>query len=154
VSAPASGSELRGVLHPVVVTGDMARTLAFYRDVIGFRVRAEMTHDPDKLARLGGPPHARATAVVLTAPDCSELEIACFTAPRGRARSDAAWADAGIRSLTLVVVDLVSMLNRMRRAGYPPVGEVVSFEVDGRSVRVVYVHGPDGVVLTFLEREG
>ena len=147
-----SPSRVLGLLHPVVVTGDMPRTLAFYRDLLGLKIASEMVHDPAALERLGGPPGAQATAAVLTAPDGSELEIACFTVPKGRPRSDAGWPDAGIRSITFVVDHIAEMLDRLAAAGYAVAGEVVPFEVDGRPVRVAYVHGPDGVVLTLLER--
>jgi catechol 2,3-dioxygenase-like lactoylglutathione lyase family enzyme len=142
------------VLHPVIITGDMPAALAFYRDLLGFRVTGEMVHDADALARLGGPVGAEASAVVLTAPDGSEIEIACFTAPRGQPRTEAGWPDAGIRSITFVVDGLDAMLASMARAGCPRAGDVVPFVVDGVTVRVAYVHGPDGVVLTLLQRGG
>jgi hypothetical protein len=40
----------------------------------------------------------------------------------------------------------------MAAAGHRVVGEVVAFQLDGAPVRVAYVHGPDGVILTLLER--
>jgi len=149
MTAPA----LRSVLHPVIITGDMPNALAFYRDLLGFRLKSEMVHDPAALARLGGPREAEASAVILDAPDGSEIEIACFTSPRGAARSAAGWPDAGIRSITFIVEGLTDMLDRMAKAGYAPAGDVVPFSVEGDAVRVAYVNGPDGVVLTLLERE-
>jgi len=146
-----AGPALRGVLHPVVITPDLPRALAFYRDLLGFRVHAEMTHDPVALARLGGPRDARASAVILRAPDGSEIEIASFAAPRGKPRSDSGWPDAGIRSITFVVDGLDALLVRLAAAGHPALGETVPFDVDGGPVRVAYARGPDGVVLTLLE---
>jgi len=144
---------LVGVLHPVIVTRDMANALGFYRDLLGFRVRQEMTHDPAMLARLGGPVDAEATAVILHAPDGSEIEIACFTRPSGLSRSETGWTDAGIRSITFVVEGIDEMLGHLERAGYRRGGEIPSLTVEGKAVRVAYVGGPDGVVLTLLERE-
>ena len=144
---------LISVLHPVIITGDMANALAFYRDLLGFRVKQEMTHDPAVLARLGGPAGSEATAVILDAPDGTEIEIACFTRPSGLRRSGAGWADAGIRSITFVVEGIGEMLGRLGHAGYLCAGEVLSLTVEGQTVRVAYVEGPDGVVLTLLERE-
>lgn len=147
-----SGGTIRAVLHPVVITGDMPAALLFYRDLLGLTVKSRMVHDGDKLARLGGPRQAVASAVVLAAPDGSEIEIACFEEPRGRPRADAGWPDAGIRSITFVVDDLEKLLARLAAGGHRPAGEVVPFMVDGDQVRVAYVDGPDGVVLTLLER--
>jgi catechol 2,3-dioxygenase-like lactoylglutathione lyase family enzyme len=143
---------IEGVLHPVFVTGDLKGALRYYRDLLGFRIKSEIVHDPEALARLGGPTGAQATAVVLEAPDGSEIEIACFARPRGAARSDRRWQDAGIRSVTFVVTELDALLGKLRSEGYPPLGEVVGFVVAGRPVRVAYVYGPDGVIVTLLER--
>jgi catechol 2,3-dioxygenase-like lactoylglutathione lyase family enzyme len=147
-----SKPRLLGVLHPVIVTRDMPKALAFYRDLLGFRLRREVVHDPEVLARLGGPEDAEATAAVLEAPDGSEIEIACFTRPAGRSRSKAGWADAGIRSLTFVVDDVAGMVRRLEAAGHPVVGEVLSLFWEGEPVSAAYVNGPDGVVLTLLDR--
>jgi catechol 2,3-dioxygenase-like lactoylglutathione lyase family enzyme len=147
-----SGYQVRAVLHPVVITGEMKGALAFYRDLLGLTVKNEMVHDAAKLAELGGPRNAVASAAVLIAADGSEIELACFDEPRGKPRTDAGWPDAGIRSITFVVDDLQGLLARLSAAGHPPAGAVVSFHIEGNAVRVAYVDGPDGVVLTFLER--
>ncbi|HET7716264.1 MAG TPA: VOC family protein [Bauldia sp.] len=146
-----TAARILGVLHPVVVTRDMEKALAFYRDLLGFHLRDEVTHDPEILARLGGPRHAVATATVLVAPDGSEIEIACFTRPAGRDRCDAEWPDAGIRSLTFKVDNIAGMVRRLAAAGYATAGEVLSLNWEGKAVSVAYVNGPDGVVLTLLE---
>lgn len=149
-----SAPSVRGVLHPVIVTRDMGRALAFYRDLLGLRLRQETVHDPAVLARLGGPADAAATAAILAAPDGTEIEVACFARPPGKARADGGWADAGIRSVTFTVDDIDGLLRRLGDAGHAAAGEVLSLAVEGETVRVAYVEGPDGVVLTLLERGG
>jgi catechol 2,3-dioxygenase-like lactoylglutathione lyase family enzyme len=149
-----SGARTLGVLHPVVITRDMEGALGFYRDLLGLRVRDRVKHDPAMLSRLGGPADAEASAAVLEAPDGTEIEVACFARPEGKRRTDAGWADAGIRSVTFVVDDLDAMAARLAAGGYPTLGEVLSVTWEGTMVKVAYVAGPDGVVLTLLEREG
>ena len=146
-----TNTALIGILHPVVITRDFSRTRHFYEDVLGFVPRPVTTHDPEKIARLGGPPDTVAKAVILHAPDGSELEIAAFERPAGQARSTAGWADAGIRSITFKVVSIAAMLDRLAANGYRQVNDVVEFAVEGKPVQVVYVHGPDGVILTLLQ---
>lgn len=146
-----SEAGLIGIQHAVVITRDLERTLRFYRDFLGLVPRPVTTHDPDKIARLGGPRNTKARAVILHAPDGSELEIACFEEPDGAERAVADWPDAGIRSITFKVRDIRAMLDRLGAAGYPMVNEIVEFEVEGAAVLVAYVHGPDGVILTLLQ---
>lgn len=146
-----SDAGLIGILHPVAITRDLEGALRFYRDLLGFVPRPITTHDPAKIARLGGPPDTEARAVILHAPDGSELEIACFTHPPGASRSVAGWADAGIRSITFKVADIDAMVRRLSENGHPPVNEIVDFVVEGDAVRVAYVQGPDGVILTLIQ---
>jgi catechol 2,3-dioxygenase-like lactoylglutathione lyase family enzyme len=144
-------THLVGIAHPVVVTRDLNRALHFYCDLLGFVARPVTTHDPARIARLGGPPDTVAQGVILHAPDGSELEIASFARPQGETVSRSGWADAGIRSITFKVTDIRAMLRRLDDAGYPPVNQIVEFTVEGQAVEVAYVQGPDGVILTLLQ---
>lgn len=146
-----SGTGLIGILHPVIITRDFEGALRFYRDLLGFVPRPVTTHDPDKIAKLGGPAAAEAEAVILHAPDGSELEIACFTRPGGADTSSAGWTDAGIRSITFRVHDIDAVVRRLGDAGFPLVNEIVDFVVEGAPVRVAYVNGPDGVIQTLIQ---
>jgi catechol 2,3-dioxygenase-like lactoylglutathione lyase family enzyme len=146
-----SDHPLRGIVHPVIITRDMDRALAYYRDLLGFVPRPMTTHNPALITRLGGPPLAAAKAVILHAPDGSELEIAAFAEPDGEIESHASWADAGIRSITFRVTDIAAMIERLTAAGYPLVNEIVEFVVEGTPVLVAYVPAPDGVIMTLLQ---
>jgi catechol 2,3-dioxygenase-like lactoylglutathione lyase family enzyme len=139
------------VLHAVLVTGDFERTVAFYRDLLGLSAGPVRHHEADRLHRLGGPPAAIARAVILKAPDGTEIEIACFERPRGSARTDSGWQDAGIRSVTFVVPDIRRLVAKLKDSGYRPLGEVTPFIEEGRPVLVAYVDGPDGVIVTLLQ---
>lgn len=142
---------LVGILHPVIITRDFARARHYYEDLLGFVARPVTVHDPDKIGRLGGPKDIEAEAVILHAPDGSELEIAAFTRPEGAAATSAGWADAGIRSITFKVTAIEAMIDRLAAAGYALVNEIVEFVVEAQPVQVAYVHAPDGVIVTLLQ---
>jgi catechol 2,3-dioxygenase-like lactoylglutathione lyase family enzyme len=144
-------SGLIGIVHAVLITRDLPRALHYYIDLLGFTGDPVTTHDPEKIAALGGPTGSAAQAVILHAPDGSELEIACFTSPDGEAESRAGWPDAGIRSITFRVADIERTAARLDSAGYRTVNEIVDFGVEDRQLRVAYVHAPDGVIVTLLE---
>lgn len=146
-----SGTPLVGILHPVIITRDFARARHYYETLLGFVARPVTVHDPVKIARLGGPAHVAAQAVILHAPDGSELEIAAFTQPDGQSETTAGWADAGIRSITFKVISIRAMIGRLAAVGYGLVNEIVEFIVEDRAVQVAYVHAPDGVIVTLLQ---
>ena len=146
-----SDTPLLGIVHPVIITRDLERAMSYYCDVLGFVPRPITTHDPLKIARMGGPADMAGRAVILHAPDGSELEIACFTKPDGLAETTAGWQDAGIRSITFRVSDMAAMLQRLSEAGYGIIREVVTFEIETGAVQVAYVEAPDGVVMSLLQ---
>ena len=130
----------------------MARALAFYRDLLGLRVTGEMVHDAGQLARLGGPRGAQRER---RHPDRSRRIGDRDRLLHGAARARAQPTPPGpmpesARSPSRSMASM-PLLARLAAAGYPAAGEIVPFDtVDGGPVRVAYVHGPDGVVLTFI----
>jgi catechol 2,3-dioxygenase-like lactoylglutathione lyase family enzyme len=149
---PAATPAVRRVVHPVITTADLDAALRFYRDLLGLEVLVDVVHDPEPLGRLSGYDRPDARAVVLAAPDGTEIELVEFRRPRGRARNQRSWPDAGINSVTFAVAGLDELLARATAAGHRLLGEVVTYALGaGQPVRVVYCVGPDEVVLTFIE---
>lgn len=150
-----SATDVLHVLHPVLATRDFEHTLAFYRDCLGLSAAGPVLHhDPHYLRSLGGPSDAVAKAVILKAPDGTEIEVACFEQPEGQSRTHASWADAGIRSVTFVVTDIDAMVDKMAAAQYPLLGQIVPTAEDNGRGRICYVLGPDGVIVTLLQTRG
>jgi catechol 2,3-dioxygenase-like lactoylglutathione lyase family enzyme len=148
----ASGHvRVTGIVHAVVVVSDMERALGFYRDLLGLRVAQDFVHDPALLGRLMPYERPRVRAVLLKAPDGTEVELAEFRSPRGR--SDAGeWPDAGIRSLTFRVEDLTGAVRSLGAAGVRFMSEPVAQPLDDGSVaEVVYCRGPDDVIVTLAQ---
>ena len=138
------------VLHPVIVCTDLEHSLAFYREVVGLRPGPIEPHDPDLLSRLAGRPSS-GRAVILTGDDGTELELATFDTPATRPAERAPWETAGIRSVTFIVADLDAALAHARAAGYPEAGEIVGFDQTAGRLAVVYLTGPDSVIVTLAQ---
>ena len=92
-----------------------------------------------------------AAAVILTGDDGTELELATFGTPATRPAERAPWETAGIRSVTFIVPDLDAALARARAAGYPEAGEIVGFDQTAGRLAVVYLIGPDSVIVTLAQ---
>ena len=141
-----------GVFHPVIVVSDMQNALGFYRDLLGLRITFDQIHDPEMAQQLTGYVRPDVRAVVLEAPDGTEIELAEFRRPRGRTRASYEWADAGINSVTFRVADLAGLVANLSEAGIRFMSEIVTQELDdGAKVKVVYCYGPDDVVITLGE---
>lgn len=139
------------VLHPVVICTDLERSLAFYAGVVGMHPGVITDHDPDLLSKLSGRESA-GRAVILTGDDGSELELAAFRTPPTQDDVPTPWEVAGLRSVTFVVEDLAATLARARAAGYSDIGETVDFDQTMGELAVVYLTGPDSVIVTLAQK--
>ncbi len=140
---------IRGIHHTAMSTGDLERMLAFYRDLLGFRVVLDFewqvgTEVADRITGLKG---SSARAVMLhTGNACIELFQYATPPPRpGDAHRPV--CDQGITHICLDVTDLDAEYARLRAAGMvfhcPP--------QDAGDIRTTYGRDPDGNVIELQE---
>jgi catechol 2,3-dioxygenase-like lactoylglutathione lyase family enzyme len=128
----------------------MESALGFYRDLLGLQVAVDHVHDPSLLASLLGVDDADVRSVILRCADGTELELAEFRHPRGRATADKRVEDAGITFVTLMFEDLDEIVETLRLHDCPIAGEIMVHPFPA-PVRVAYCKGPDGVNLTLAQ---
>jgi catechol 2,3-dioxygenase-like lactoylglutathione lyase family enzyme len=133
---------IRALEHAALSAADLDRSVAFYRDVLGFTlVRVIEPRDDGMLGRIAGLPEARARIAHLEFGD-NMLEIFEYVSPRGapvpheRRQCDHGWVHLGLRS-----DDVPGDCARLRARGVEFVSEPVEFRP---GVWVVYFRGPDG----------
>lgn len=123
----------------------MDRSVAFYRDVLGFRVRRilEPREDP-RLGVITGMPGARARIAHLVMGN-NMLELFEYIEPsakslaRDRSQADKGFIHMGVRS-----DDVRGDYVRLRERGVEFISEPIEFRP---GVWVVYFRGPDGEVV-------
>jgi catechol 2,3-dioxygenase-like lactoylglutathione lyase family enzyme len=141
-----------GVFHPTITVSDMEGALGFYRDVLGLRQTFDGLHEPAALSRLLGYAEPEVRAVIVQAPDGTEIELAEFRRPKGRPRVERDWADAGLSLLSLRVSGIEELMARIIQAGFSFTSELVHQTLpDGAVVKVAVCRGPDGVSVTLSE---
>lgn len=138
--------------HAALSVGDMARSLAFYRDLLGMRVLRDLAPGlgGDKLGRVAGMPGARARIVHLDLGG-TMLELFQYLEPVGRPLpADHRQADLGFTHIGLSSDDVKADYKRLQTAGVAFLGEPVEFRP---GVWVVYFRGPDGEVCELRQQE-
>ncbi len=135
---------IRQLEHPALSVANLDRSMAFYRDKLGFTViRILEPRDDAMLGTITGMPGARARIAHLTFGD-NMLELFEYVIPRGRAlpsdrrQCDHGWIHIGFRSDN-VCADAA----RLKQQGVEFIGDPVEFRP---GVWVVYFRGPDGEV--------
>jgi len=135
--------------HVALSVGDLDRSLAFYRDVLGFDVVRiiEPREDP-KLGTIAGIPGARARIAHLKM-GTNMLELFQYVEPPGRpVPEDRRQADRGLIHMGLASDDARDDYRRLQALGVQFLSEPVEFR---QGVWVVYFRGPDGEVCELRE---
>jgi catechol 2,3-dioxygenase-like lactoylglutathione lyase family enzyme len=130
----------------------LERSLAFYRDLLGFRVIG--ISDLEDVSAIIGVPGARARMADLDAGNGQILELVEYDpASRSGPGPRRGPNTVGSCHLSFQVGDLRTALSRLVRAGVAPVGETVLLEGGGvwHGCTVVYLCDPDYVAVELIE---
>jgi catechol 2,3-dioxygenase-like lactoylglutathione lyase family enzyme len=141
--------QVRGVHHTSRVVSDMARSLPFYRDVLGMKVVLDTEMAGEMLEREVALPGARLRFVLLQADDAPFVELIQYFSPVGaRLPSDSGCADIGAHHVALLVSDMGAAYRDLTQAGV--VFTASPQEVDSGYFRghwTAYCYDPDGLIV-------
>lgn len=141
-----------GFVHTGVVVEDLPRMVEFFT-TLGLDCGNAFTVEGLWLDRILDLPGARVEGVMVSLPDGTDtLELVKFHAPAGDTGPEAEPAPAnrpGIRHVAYLVEELDAVLERMARAGWSPVGEVIDYE--GQFL-LVYLRGPEGLIVELAQK--
>jgi len=138
--------------HFNIVVSDMARSVAFYRDVLGWPQTFETWLEGEWIERVAGLKNVRAHCVFLQIPNCDvRLELLQYVQPDGATiEANALPNTIGLRHFALETDDMNALVEKLKAANVefvsPPI--TVPFPVaDKGTKRLCYFHDPDGVLL-------
>lgn len=149
---------IRFVDHINIVVSDMARSVRFYTDILGFRVTREAVLKGEWIETVVGLKGVRADVVYLEPPEGGlRIELLQYHAPEGAAPPENAQANTvGLRHVAFQVRDIEGMCTRLAAAGVEVIGAPVA--VPGSVVKheagrktLCYFRDPDGVLLELAE---
>jgi len=152
-SADSSGFQIRGIHHVALVSRDMARTVAFYRDVLGMPLVKTLELPAGKGQHFFFDAGGGASVAFFWYPDAPAAQPGVVQAPPGGGVS--AHGSMNHLAFTVELEALEAFRRRLTAAGVE-ITEVVSHRdpevvVDGETtfVRSIYFHDPDGIRLEF-----
>jgi catechol 2,3-dioxygenase-like lactoylglutathione lyase family enzyme len=145
-----------GIDHTAIVVDDTDRSLAFYRDVLGFRVAGESFNSGVEQERLNNVPGARLRITGLRVTAGPGVEFLQYLAPRdGRPfPADERANDLVHWQTTVLVPDATAAATTLRRGSFPLIspGAVTLPDTTLGFRRGVRVRDPDGHVVQLVER--
>jgi catechol 2,3-dioxygenase-like lactoylglutathione lyase family enzyme len=135
--------------HVGLSVASLERSIAFYRDVLGFTVDRILDVPPDmRLGDVVGLPPCTARIAHLTLGPAM-LELFEYGEPQGRPiPADRSHADHGFNHIGLTSTDTRADCTRLHALGVEFIGEPLEFRP---GVWIVYFRGPDGEICELRE---
>lgn len=152
--APPRALRAQAVDRVGMTVGDMARSLAFYTEVLAFRVVSDTEVDGREFELLTGVFGARARVVTLALGD-ERLELTEFLAPRGRAYPEDTRAnDRWFQHVAIIVSDMARAYDRLRSHGVRHAStapqRLPDWNANAGGIEAFYFRDPDGHFLEVL----
>jgi catechol 2,3-dioxygenase-like lactoylglutathione lyase family enzyme len=138
--------------HTGITVSNLERSLAFWRDVIGFEL-SHAAHQTGELAKeITGVAGAEIKLAVLKTPGGHKIELLEYVAPADRKRVNLRPCDVGSLHVALLVNDLDAVLARIAASGWKVAGEPQTLKTGPNAgKRVVYARDPDGTTIEFMQ---
>jgi catechol 2,3-dioxygenase-like lactoylglutathione lyase family enzyme len=138
--------------HIGITVADLEAATAFFVR-LGLEVEGTGSVQGEFAETVCGIPGTHCEIAMLRPPDGgSRLELARFVTPDHVPGSPTAMAnEVGLRNVSFQVGDLQAALDEVAADGYGLVGGIGEYE---NSVRMAYVRGPEGIIVSLFERIG
>jgi lactoylglutathione lyase len=144
---------ITGVDHVGVTVGDVDRSLAFWRDLLGLEVTGRGIVEWEHLDRLVALEGTRIEWCELALPGGGKVELSRYHRPVGAAVEPGDENEPGRSHLSLLVDDLAEMLASLRAAGVSArTDEPVEIPLGAYAgAKAAYVFDPDGIELELIQ---
>ncbi len=139
--------------HTGITVSNLERSLAFWRDVLGFEF-SHRTHQSGELAsEITGVPSAEISLAVVKAPGGHKIELLEYEKPADRKKhAELLPCDVRHVHIALAVDDLDAVLNAISASGWKAAGKPQTLQSGPNAgKRVVYVQDPDGTTIEFMQ---
>lgn len=138
--------------HVGITVADLGTATAFFV-ALGLEVEGRGSVEGEFVETVCGLPGARCEIAMLRPPDGgARLELSSFVTPDHAPGSPAAMAnELGLRNVSFEVGDLRAAVDAVAADEYGLVGGIGEYE---NSVRMAYVRGPEGIIVSLFEQLG
>jgi catechol 2,3-dioxygenase-like lactoylglutathione lyase family enzyme len=139
--------------HTGITVSNLERSLAFWRDVLGFEL-SHTAHQTGELAKeITGVAGAEIKLAVVKTPGGHKIELLEYLAPPDRKYAILRPCDVGSVHVALLVNDLDAILDKIGGSGWKAAGKPQTLKTGPNAgKRVVYVRDPDGTTIEFMQQ--
>ena len=144
-------TKITSVDHTGITVSDLERSLAFWRDALGFELSHRARHTGELASEVTGVAGAEISLAALKGYG-HKIELLQYHAPPDRRRLTIRPCDIGSVHVALLVENLEEVLSRLTAAGWKAAGKPQSLRSGPNAgKRVIYVRDPDGTTIELME---
>ena len=138
--------------HPSFTVSDLDRSLAFFRDALGFEVTSKGPRNPSLIQAITGVEGAEVLIAYVRGPGHS-IELIEYIEPETRSSVRPRPCDTGFSHIAYDVDNIDAAIQAARDHSVEPIGPVVAIDQGpNRGSRVAYLRDPDGITIEFIEK--
>ncbi len=139
--------------HTGITVSNLERSLAFWRDVLGFEFSHSAHQTGERPEQITGVKGAELKLAVMKSPTGHKIELLEYYAPEYRKKqNDRRPCDLGHVHVALIVDDLDAVLQKITESGWKAAGTPQSLTSGPNAgKRVIYVQDPDGTTIEFMQ---
>ena len=140
-----------GTNHTSFTVSNLDRTLAFFRECLGFELVSKAPRDPALVSRITGVEGADTMIAFLKAPGHT-LELIEYRAPASKGAVTARPCDTGFAHVAFNVDDVAAAVAAAARHEVKPIAPPVTIDQGpNKGRKVVYLRDWDGITIEFIE---
>jgi glyoxylase I family protein len=137
--------------HTGITVANLDRSLAFWRDVLGFELSHRAHQTGELAAEITGVVGAEILIAVVKAPG-HKIELLEYLTPPDRKQVESRPCDVGSVHVALTVDNLDAVLSAIAASGWKAAGKPQTLKTGPNAgKRVVYVRDPDGTTIEFMQ---
>ena len=142
-----------GADHTGITVSNLKRSLAFWRDVLGFEFSHTAHQTGERPEQITGVKGAELKLAVVKTPTGHKIELLEYYVPADRKKQfDLRPCDVGHVHVALIVDDLEAVLQRIAASNWKAAGTPQSLtQGPNAGKRVVYVSDPDGTTIELMQ---
>ena len=142
-----------GADHTGITVSNLERSLAFWRDILGFEFSHSAHQKGEMAEQITGVKGAELKLAVVKTPGGHKIELLEYLAPTDQKKDNHLRScDVGHAHVALTVENLDALLQRIAGSGWKAAGKPQALtQGPNAGKRVIYVRDPDGTTIEFME---
>lgn len=138
--------------HSAFTVSDLNAVIPFFCDLLGFELSSRAPRDGRLIERMTATRGVDIEIAYVDGPG-HRIELIQYKAPEGREVVVPRLCDAGAAHVALNVTGIEALVAASAAYGFTAVGEIIEIDAGpNQGSKVVYLRGPDGITVEYIQK--